>query len=192
MNRIIGILLAALALSVSISGCRYHGQSVPAASSVVSRAVTIAELPTFERTESRYRRLRNAAFESLGPNPAPGNYTLAVPPSAVAITNGWQVSFQTTIGEGLTGCPMADADYDNTVEELSRETGSVPYLGVFGGIPEISFFCETKELALDIAARYHQSCVADNARIASGKTDGLSFPRNPSCDCRKNPLVVAE
>lgn len=76
------------------------------------------------------------------------------------------------------------------MEELSRLTGSPPYLGIYGGIPELSFRCETRDLALKIAARYNQSCIADNARIVSGELDGESFPRNPGYAPQRNRLHI--
>ena len=191
MKASIPILIAAIALSAGLHGCHSCSPYTPGMPSVAfCRPVTVADLPTFAKTESLYRWLRNAAFESLGDNPASGTYTLSMPIRLVALTNGWQVSFQTTVGEGLYGTPLPDAEYDRIVDELSNVTGSAPYLGIHEGIPELSFCCGTKELALEIAAKYNQSCIVDNARIASGKTDEFSFPKNPHYDSRQNPLFI--
>ena len=130
------------------------------------RAVSPDELTTMKvgSTQSKYREMRNFAFDTLLKKKASGKnidgtYPLSDPEHKVThkdadgeevpgFEDGWQVSFQTTNGEGFNkrandGAYMSDEDYDRTVEELVARTGSIPYLGVFGDIPEISFNCKS-------------------------------------------------
>ena len=109
--------------------------------------------------------------------------------------DGWQVSFQTTNGEGFNkragdGTFMEDEDYDKTVERLIKETGSKPYLGVFGNIPEISFRCNTMAQAKAIAKEFNQVSIANNKRIAAGIFDRFTFPKTKSYDWTKNQTFV--
>ena len=177
------------------------------------RAVEPDELTTMQpgSTKSKYRELRNAAFQALMKKKLAGadidgTYPLDDPTQKVTHTDsqgnevpgfedGWQVSFQTTNGEGFNkrandGAFMSDDEYDRTVEALIEETGSRPYLGVFGDIPEISFRCETKAKAREIAKRFNQVAIANNRRIAAGIFDGRTFPRNKDYDWRKNQTFV--
>ena len=47
---------------------------------------------------------------------------------------------------------------------MTEETGSKPHIGVFGGIPEISFKCDSEELARQIMQKYNQVSIWDNAQ----------------------------
>lgn len=199
-------VVAAIALCALFVGCigqpcgEHNGWgSQEQKSDTASRPITVSDLSTFRltpgATKSIYRAMRNTAYAYLlermeAERDIDGTYTLEYPPRKAVLSDGWQVSFQTTASEGLDASPMPDEEYDATVEELSRLTGSPPYLGIYGDIPELSFRCETRELAMEIAARYNQSCIADNARIASGKLDGESFPRNPGYNPQRNRLHI--
>lgn len=177
------------------------------------RAVRPDELTTMKpgSTKSKYRELRNVAFAALmkkkeaGEN-VDGTYPLDDPEHKVThkdkagkdvpgFADGWQVSFQTTNGEGFNkrskdGKFVSDEDYDRIVDELSEETHSKPYLGVFGDIPEISFRCKTYKQAMEIAKRFNQVSIANNARIAQDIWDGWTFPTNHDYDWRGNQTFV--
>lgn len=166
------------------------------------------DLPTMKSTNSKYRKLRNAANEAInrrkaaGEQDVDGTYPIDDPSHKVqhmgadgqmhdGFADGYSVSFQTTNGEGYNSgrkdITMSDADYDATVEKLAAETGSPVYVGVFGGIPEVSFRCDTLEQAMDIAKRYNQVSIANNARIAAGEWDAPDiFPQNDQYDWREN------
>ena len=177
------------------------------------RAVRPSELTTMKvgSTNSKYREMRNKAFDSLMKQKASGKdvdgtYPLSAPEKKVThkdangneadgFADGWQVSFQTTNGEGFNkrtndGSYLSDEDYDRIVEELSEQTGSEPYLGVFGDIPEISFNCKSRKMAIEIAKKYNQVSIANNKRIAAGIFDARTFPKNQNYDWRRNQTFV--
>lgn len=172
-------------------------------------AVDVADLATFSEgsTKSKYRNARNAVYKQIKDfNLGDGSYVIGDPPKKVThkvdgedkpgFADGYQVSFQTTNGEGFDreskDLMMSDEDYDKTVEDLSAETGSDPYVGLFGGVPEISFRCETLEQAMDIARRYNQISIANNAQIAQEMfDDDMTFPHNPEYNWRENQVFKA-
>ena len=177
------------------------------------RKVTPDEILTLkpDSTKSKYRKMRNAGFEKLLERKKKGEdingtYPLNNPLKKVqhkgldgkmhdGFADGWQVSFQTTNGEGFNknkdnNLMLSDEEYDSIVEELIQKTGSQPYLGVFGDIPEISFRCDSKELAKEIAEKYNQVSIANNKRIAAGIIDGRTFPKTKGYDWRKNQTFV--
>ena len=155
--------------------------------------------------------MRNVGFarlqelKSLGKD-IDGTYPLSNPTEKVqhlgkdgkmhdGFADGWQVSFQTTNGEGFNkkvdnGLMLSDEMYDSIVDELVEKTGSQPYLGVFGDIPEISFRCDSKKQAKEIAEKYNQVSIANNKRIAAGIFDGRTFPKTKGYDWRKNQTFV--
>ena len=167
------------------------------------------ELPTMKQTNSKYRGIRNRLFEDIerrkaaGEDDLDGTYVIDDPPPHKVqhrgadgqmhdgFADGFQVSFQTTNGEGYNrgrkDLMMSDEEYDATVERLSSETGSPPYVGVFGGIPEVSFRCDTLDQAMDIARRHNQVSIANNAKIAAGEWDAPDiFPQNEKYNWREN------
>jgi len=171
--------------------------------------VSIEDLPTFKETKSIYRKLRNDAYKSIiANNLGDGTYPLLDPSKKVqhvtddgevkdGFKDGFCVSFQTTNGEGFNdNCGtkrMSDEEYDEIVNDIYWLTGSVPYIGVFGGIPEISFYVRTKKQARELAKKYNQVSIANNKRIARGKWDNmmLTFPPNPDYDWRRNQIFKA-
>ena len=60
---------------------------------------------------------------------------------------------------------MSDQDYDALCEDLIAE-GYKPHVGVFGGIPEISFKVDSKDVAERIMRKYNQVSMWDNAQGA--------------------------
>lgn len=172
--------------------------------------VAIEDLATFAEgsTNSKYRKARNEAFKKIKElNLGDGSYELGDPPKKVThkgndgkehdgFADGFQVSFQTTNGEGFDreskDLLMSDEDYDKNVEALSAETGSKPYVGVFGGIPEISFRCDTYKQAMAIARRFNQVSIANNFRITIDKFNRLTFPKNKKYNWRENQTFKAE
>lgn len=169
--------------------------------------VAMSDLPTFKETESKYRKLRNEAYRVIMDNNlGDGTYPLDDPSKKVqhktggeisdGFARGWQVSFQTTNGEGFNEgngtTRLTDADYDRITEEMMKETGSKPYVGVFGGIPEISFVAKTKDQALRLAKKYNQVSIANNRRIAADKWDELTFPANPDYNWKENQIFKAK
>lgn len=162
-------------------------------------------------TKSKYREKRNEAFANLlkyasKGKDISGSYPLDNPTQKVTHINdkgeevdgfadGWQVSFQTTNGEGFNkradnGAFLSDEDYDKTVERLIKETGSKPYLGVFGNIPEISFRCDSFAQAKAIAQEFNQVSIANNKRIAANIFDRYTFPKNKKYDWMRNQTFV--
>lgn len=171
--------------------------------------VEIGDLATFTpgSTSSKYRQMRNAVFTDItrrqasGEEGLDGSYSFGPPPHKVTHTgedgeqhdgyaDGFQVSFQTTNGEGFNkereDLQMSDEEYDRTVDELASLTGSEPVVGIFGGIPEISFRCDTLEQAMELAKKYNQVSIADNARICADIWDAMTFPKNPMYDWTRN------
>ena len=166
------------------------------------------DLPTMKSTNSKYRGIRNDLFREIerrkaaGETDLDGTYAIDDPPPRKVqhkgadgqmhdgFSDGFQVSFQTTNGEGYNNrrkdLTMSDEEYDATVEKIAAETGSAPYVGVFGGIPEVSFRCDTLAQAMDIARRFNQVSIADNKRIADDVWDKLTFPANEDYDWREN------
>ena len=128
-------------------------------------------------TKSKYREMRNREVAYIAEsNKEDGTYPLVDVTDKQAAENlepvtyptGYMVSFQTTNGEGYNkgrkDLTIPDEEYDEIVEDLAEETGSKPHIGVFGGIPEISFRCDSKELAKRIMQKYNQVSMWDNAR----------------------------
>ena len=166
--------------------------------------VSIDDVPTMKETNSKYRRMRNEAYRQiLSSGTGDGTYPLDDPSHKVQHRNangelvdgfadGFSFSFQTTNGEGFNESPerprMSDDDYDRTTEEIMAATGSKAYVGVFGGIPEISFWVKTKKEAREFAKKYNQVSIANNARIAKGKFENpiLTFPPNIDYDWKNN------
>lgn len=166
--------------------------------------VTMDDLPTFKETNSKYRKLRNEAYKQIiESGNGDGSYPLDNPSAKVrhkrpngemkdGFADGFSVSFQTTNGEGFNGGPqMSDDEYDRITDEICKATGSKAYVGVFGGIPEISFRVNTLEEAMAIAEKYNQVSIADNARIADDIWDDNTFPRNGKYDWKRNQTFKA-
>jgi len=107
-------------------------------------------------TESKYRQMRNKWVKDLIQKGEDGTFDLTSG-KPVSYEDGFQVSFQTTSSEegGVN-----DADYDKTVDELTKLTGSQPHLGSYG-VPEVSFHCSDLKQALEIGKKYNQESVYD-------------------------------
>ena len=125
-------------------------------------------------------------------------------------SDGYMVSFQTTNGEGFNrgrkNLMMSDQDYDTLCDDLVAE-GYKPHVGVFGGVPEISFKIDSMELAENMMSKYNQVAMWDNkigakaaAISSSGKVspakEKLLFKRaninNPSYDWKENQVTKAK
>ena len=175
------------------------------------RPVAVSDLSTFSGgTKSKFRGMRNKLFDFIKHHGVQdGTYPLedigedatkeSVEAKAQYFNDGFQVSFQTTNGEGFNhesnDLTISDADYDKTVEELSKATGSKPYLGVFGGIPEVSFKAKTFEQAMDIAKRFNQVSICDNKKVSIAVetddwSDPMIFPSNPNYDWTENQTFM--
>lgn len=157
------------------------------------------DLPTLSApTKSKYRGIRNSVKREidakLASNPnaddAMGTYDVSSgKPVRVNLTDGYQVSLQTTGGEGYGGThAVSDEEYDKTVDEICQKTGSKPFVGYYGGIPEISFHCKSLKEAMDIGNKYAQHTVCNNELASQGVftentflfcEDGYSHERNP-------------
>lgn len=129
-------------------------------------------------TQSKYRNLRNNLVKYvIDTQKGDGTYPLvdvtdtkeAKTLEPVYYDNGYMVSFQTTNGEGFNkerkNLTMSDQDYDALCEDLIAE-GYKPHVGVFGGIPEISFKVDSKDVAERIMKKYNQVSMWDNAKGA--------------------------
>ena len=141
-------------------------------------AVEPSDLDTMSagHTKSKYRNMRNNLVSFvLASKKGDGTYPLvdvedkkaAEELEPVYYDNGYMVSFQTTNGEGFNkgrkDLTMSDEDYDQLCEDLIAE-GYKPHVGVFGGIPEISFKVDSKGMAERLMKKYNQVSMWDNAR----------------------------
>lgn len=134
------------------------------------------DIESFANTNSVYRKLRNsivALVRKLKLND--GTYPLVdvTNPNELSklkpltLTTGYMVTFQTTNGEGFNrirkDLKMSDAEYDKAVEQMKKTTGSNPYVGVFNGVPELSFKCDSRRKAVNLMKKYNQVAIWDNA-----------------------------
>ena len=72
-------------------------------------------------------------------------------------SSGYQVSFCTTTTEDPTHANyLTDSAFDATVEEMARQTGSMPEVGVYKGGHEISFFVRTKRKVMQLMRWHNQ------------------------------------
>lgn len=116
---------------------------------------------SYEQTDSKFRKMRNELQQKFR-EANKGVDTYDEEGTLIVFDDGWQVSFQEDTTEDPThGHYITDSDYDATVERISKETGSKPYIGFFGGNAEISFYCKSFEMAMQIARRYNQESVFD-------------------------------
>ena len=137
-------------------------------------------------TNSKYREMRNRLAEYVRKNIGDGTYPLVDVQDEEAVKelkpssydDGYMVSFQTTNGEGynkkFTDRMLTDEAYDAKVEEIQSKYGGIPHVGVFGGIPEISFKVDTKKKAKKIAEDNNQVSYWDNkagAKAIAGDSD---------------------
>ena len=140
--------------------------------------VTPDDLDTMKvgSTNSKYRNMRNRLVEYvINTKKGDGTYPLvdvedektAAELKPVYYDDGYMVSFQTTNGEGFNKArkdlSMSDSEYDGLCDDLIAE-GYTPHVGVFGGIPEISFKVDSKDVAERIMKKYNQVSMWDNAR----------------------------
>lgn len=129
-------------------------------------------------TRSKYRNMRNNLVQYvIDTKKGDGTYPLvdvtneevAKGLEPVYYDTGYMVSFQTTNGEGFNRARkdllMSDWDYDDLCDDLISE-GYEPHVGVFGGIPEISFKVDSKDVAERIMKKYNQVSMWDNAKGA--------------------------
>lgn len=127
-------------------------------------------------TNSKYRNMRNRLVQYvINTKKGDGTYPLvdvedekaAAELEPVYYDDGYMVSFQTTNGEGFNKkrqeLTMSDSEYDELCDDLIAE-GYKPHVGVFGGIPEISFKVDSKDVAERIMRKYNQVSMWDNAR----------------------------
>ena len=130
-------------------------------------------------TQSKYRNMRNKLVQHvIDTKKGDGTYPLvdvtdekaAEELKPVYYDDGYMVSFQTTNGEGFNKArkdlSMSDKAYDDLCDDLIAE-GYKPHVGVFGGIPEISFKVDSKDVAERIMKKYNQVSMWDNARGAA-------------------------
>ena len=107
----------------------------------------------------------------------------------VNFDDGYQVAFQTSISEVQGNGYISDTEYDKLVQELSKQTGSKPYIGVFEK-PEVSFHCKTFQEAMDIAKRFNQQSIfnwkAANTLEWKDENMDIIFPPNPDYDANTN------
>jgi hypothetical protein len=131
-------------------------------------------------TNSKYRNMRNRLVEWVkNNNTGDGTYPLVDVGDAKATErlepvfydDGYMVSFQTTNGEGFNkerrDLTMSDEDYDALVDDMIAELDAKPHVGVFGGIPEISFKVASKDMAERVAKKFNQVSYWDNAQGAA-------------------------
>ena len=78
-------------------------------------------------------------------------------------------------------------EYDRLVYEGVLKTGSVPYLGTYGKIPEISFRVEDKEKSMKMAKKYNQHTIYD---AEMGKDYDWEHGDQKDYDDPKNPYTL--
>lgn len=106
------------------------------------------------------RAIRDAAYKKIM-DTVGGNCTCTLDGEQVNFKSGYQVAFQTVTSEKKDSkLYLTDSEYDKLVNDLRNETGSEPFVGVFGS-PEISFRCRSMKQAMQIAKRYNQLSVWD-------------------------------
>ena len=183
--------------------------------------VTPEDLDTMqeESTRSKYRNMRNKLVKHvIDTQKGDGTYPLvdvtdekvAKELEPVYYDDGYMVSFQTTNGEGFNkkrkDLSMSDWDYDDLCEDLIAE-GYKPHVGVFGGIPEISFKVDSKDVAERIMKKYNQVSMWDNAKgsraARAEKEPGMSARKiqqlwaranipNPQYNWKENQVTKAK
>ena len=106
-----------------------------------------------------YRSKRDFIMKKLNDFPD-GTYDLNTgDPIDFSGQKKFQVAFQTTASEDKTSEKYMTNDlYDALVEVYSWLTGSKPYLGKFE-VAEISFLCDSFELAMKIAKMHNQKSI---------------------------------
>ena len=157
--------------------------------------VTPEDLDTMqeESTRSKYRNMRNKLVKHvIDTQKGDGTYPLvdvtdekvAKELEPVYYDDGYMVSFQTTNGEGFNkqrkDLSMSDWDYDDLCEDLIAE-GYKPHVGVFGGIPEISFKVDSKDVAERIMKKYNPVSMWDNAK----RSRAARAEKEPGMSARK-------
>ena len=123
-----------------------------------------AELPeSFQKggTKSRYRLLRNAQLEKLIDSDDGTFDLLTVANVGNAITDGYQMAFQTTDSEDPNKPTyVSDEKYDALCEEFRHHFGRL-YIGVFD-VPEISVRVKNKKRAkAEAFGKYNQNSIYD-------------------------------
>ena len=74
----------------------------------------------------------------------------------------------------------ADDEYDDYVYECMERTGGLPFIGIYGSEPEISFHCEDRKTMLTMAKDFNQLSVWDVKK-------GEEIP-NPHYNWKTNPI----
>ena len=74
---------------------------------------------------------------------------------SISFNKGYQVSFETSFDD------YTNEDYDEICYKLSLMTDNKVYLGVWGGIPEFSFYFEDFDLANAVAILFNQMAIWD-------------------------------
>ena len=74
---------------------------------------------------------------------------------------------------------LDDDNWDLLTEQLMRETGSIEHIGVFGGFPETSFRCMSKDQSMEYAKLFNQHSIFDLEADAKGLSLEESVVRNP-------------
>lgn len=166
-------------------------------------SVMPSDLESFANTNSVYRKLRNsivALVRKLGLKD--GIYPLVdvTNPNELSklkpltLTTGYMVTFQTTNGEGFNrirkDLKMSDEEYDKAVEQMKKTTGSDPYVGVFNGVPELSFRCDSKRKALNLMRKYNQVAIYDNAAgVVAAMAKNANLPRSVVAVLLDNAMI---
>lgn len=176
------------------------GGSSPAENTPVKELPTAKSAGFKPKTKSKYRNKRDevvARHKALRKKQGlDGMPDCTVDPDTgdeVSFSGGYQVSFQTSISEQAGEGGVSDAEYDKITEELSRQTGSKPYIGVFDEA-ETSFHCKTYKEAMRIARKYNQQSILNwhalkkyaDADWDDEEINKKIFLRNPDYDPSKN------
>ena len=116
--------------------------------------------PTFQPggTKSKYRLMRNALIARTIDK---GDHTADLETGEeVTYSDGYQLAFQTSTSEDPSSPHfVSDERYDELTEQMIRDTGSRPHLGIYG-VPEISFREADEKKAKNLAfVKYNQEAV---------------------------------
>ena len=93
-------------------------------------------------------------------------------------TDGYGVSFQVNKAPGVRR-DYKDEEYDRYVYECSQRSGSMPFVGNYNGVAEISFNCKSKKEALKMAKDYNQESIFDVKRKRLRKNPYYNSVSNP-------------
>jgi cell division protein FtsL len=113
-------------------------------------------MPTTQIKKEDYKDIKQK-FEVMK-NFSDGTYDY-ISQELITYQNGYSVGFETR--SRAYDNYYTDAEYDNIVYKIAALLGTNADLGVFGKMPQISFYIENLDLALAVAAVFNQQSIWD-------------------------------